>query len=272
MAGVPTLTIAVAGLGAIGAALAAEIARTEPLIRIAAVAARDEAKAAAALAGLGLDARICPLDELPYAADLVVECLPAQAFDAVADATLAAGKDLMALSVGQLARRDDLIPAFRERGLRLIVPTGAILGLDVVRALARGEVASCRIVTRKPPQGLAGAPYLAAAGIDVMALAEPMLVFSGTARDAIQGFPSNVNVAVALALAGVGVDRTQCEIWVDPTETANVHRIEVEAAGAAVEMTIRGRPDPANPRTSRMTALSAAAALKRLVDPVWIGG
>lgn len=265
------LTIAIAGLGAIGSGMLAEIARSEPGIRVAAVAARDVAKAEAALLTHGMKARILPLSELPQAADIVVECLPASSFDEIADATLEAGKGLMVLSVGQLARRDDLIPRFRERGQRLMVPTGAILGLDVVRALARGGIASSRIVTRKSPKGLAGAPHFATTGIDPLALDKPALVFSGTAREAIKGFPANVNVAVALSLAGVGIDRTICEIWADPGEGANVHTIEVETAGTTVSMTIQGRPDPRNPRTSQMTALSAVEALRRLVDPVWIG-
>ncbi len=265
------LAVAIAGLGAIGGAMVREIARSEPLLQVTAVSARDEAKAKALLAEAGVACPLLPLERLPDAADLVVECLPAAAFDRIADATLAAGKGLMVLSAGQLARRDDLIPAFRSRGQRLIVPTGAILGLDVVRALKRGPVESCRIITRKGPRGLAGAPHLVSNGIDPMALTEPTLVFSGSAREAIAGFPANVNVAVALSLAGVGIDRTICEIWVDPGEGANVHQIELRTGGADVTMTIAGKPDPLNPRTSGMTALSAVDALRRLVDPVWIG-
>jgi aspartate dehydrogenase len=266
-----SLSIAIAGLGAIGGGIVAEIARNEPDIHIAAVAARDEAKAQALLLTHHMNAPILPLNELPQAADIVIECLPASLFDTIGDATLAAGKGLMVLSVGQLARREDLIPAFRTRNQRLIVPTGAILGLDVVRALSRGNVTASRIITRKSPKSLVGAPHLVANGIDPMALTAPTCVFSGTAREAIKGFPANVNVAVALSLAGIGVDRTHCEIWVDPVETANVHTIEVETAGTSVSMTIRGKPDPKNPRTSQMTALSAVDALRRLVDPVWIG-
>ncbi len=265
------LAVAIAGLGAIGGAMVREIAASEPRIRIAGVSARDAGKASALLASAGLKCPLLPLERLPDVADLVVECLPAAAFDTIADATLAAGKGLMVLSAGQLARRGDLMPAFRARGQRLIVPTGAILGLDVVRALARGPVEDCRIVTRKGPLGLAGAPYLVAKGIDPMQLAEPTLIFSGSAREAIAGFPANVNVAVALSLAGVGPDRTICEIWVDPAEASNIHRIEIRAGGADVSMTIAGKPDPTNPRTSGMTALSAVDALRRVVDPVWIG-
>jgi aspartate dehydrogenase len=266
------LIIAIAGLGAIGGGIVAEIARSEPDIQIKAVAARDEAKARDLLLTHNVNARILPLIELPQVSDIVIECLPAAAFDTIADATLAAGKGLMVLSVGQLARREDLIPAFRARSQRLIVPTGAILGLDVVRALSRGSVIASRIITRKSPGSLAGAPHLVANGIDPMTLSALTCVFSGTAREAIRGFPANVNVAVALSLAGIGVDQTHCEIWVDPVETANVHTIEVETASTSVSMTIRGKPDPKNPRTSQMTALSAVDALRRLIDPVWIGG
>ncbi|MGL5138766.1 MAG: aspartate dehydrogenase [Beijerinckiaceae bacterium] len=265
------LTIAIAGLGAIGAGMAREIVRSEPMIRITAVAARDETRAKVLLAQIGLDAPVLSLEALPGAADLVVECLPAKEFDRIADATLAAGRGLMVLSAGQLARRTDLIPAFRERGQRLIVPTGAILGLDVTRALSRGEVHSCRIVTRKSPGSLAGAPFAVANGIDLGVLKEPTLIFSGTATEAARGFPANVNVAVALALAGVGPERTRCDIWVDPSERDNIHIIEIETPSTSVSMTIRGRPDPSNPRTSQMTPLSAVDALRRLVDPVWIG-
>jgi aspartate dehydrogenase len=265
------LSIAIAGLGAIGSGMLAGIARSEPRIRIAAVSARDKKKASSVLRSAGVDCPILPLQNLPEAADIVVECLPAAAFGMIADATLAAGKGLMVLSAGQLARRDDLIPAFRARNQRLIIPTGAILGLDVVRALARGGVTASRIITRKGPASLVGAPYLVAKGIDALALREPTLVFSGPTREAIKGFPANVNVAVALSLAGIGVDRTRCDIWADPTEAANVHTIEVETAGTTVSMTIRGRPDPRNPRTSQMTAQSAVDALRRLVDPIWIG-
>ncbi len=108
------LAVAIAGLGAIGGGMVREIAAKEPLIRIAAVSARDGRKAAALLASAGLACPVLSLAELPAAADLVVECLPAAAFDDIADATLAAGKDLMVLSAGQLARREDLIPAFRS--------------------------------------------------------------------------------------------------------------------------------------------------------------
>jgi aspartate dehydrogenase len=127
------------------------------------------------------------------------------------------------------------------------------------------------MVTRKPPQGLSGAPYLEQNGIDIGGLSEPKRVFAGSAREAARGFPANVNVAAALALAGIGPDRTTIEIWADPKVTRNIHRIEVEADAARFLLQIENVPSAENPRTGRLTALSVIAALKKLSSPLAIG-
>ena len=139
------------------------------------------------------------------------------------------------------------------------MPTGALIGLDAVRAAAEGTIHSVTMITRKPPNGLEGAPYLVERGISLKDLKAPLKVFAGRARDGARGFPANVNVAAALSLAGVGPDRTRLEIWADPALTRNTHRIEVDADTARFSMTIAGVPSE-NPRTGRIVALSAVAA------------
>jgi aspartate dehydrogenase len=175
------------------------------------------------------------------------------------------------LSCGALLDNFDLVDLARRNGGRILVPTGALLGLDAVIAAAQGGIASVNMITRKPPQGLLGAPYLLAHHIEIAELAEPRRVFSGTARDAARGFPANVNVAAALALAGIGPDRTMVEIWADPSVTRNIHRIEVEAEAARFVMQVENVPSEENPRTGRLTALSVIAALKKLASPLAIG-
>jgi aspartate dehydrogenase len=177
----------------------------------------------------------------------------------------------MPASVGQLLEHEDLIARAGATGARIIVPTGALLGLDAVRAAAEGQIVSVTMVTRKPPQGLAGAPYLEAHGIVLDGLSEALKVFEGSAREGARGFPANVNVAAALSLAGIGPDRTRLEIWADPTVTRNTHRIVVEADSARFEMTIENVPSAENPRTGKITALSMIAALAALRAPLKVG-
>src|SRR5205085_12132071 len=125
--------------------------------------------------------------------------------------------------------------------------------------------------TRKPPNGLDGAPYLVEHGIAVTGLGEPKRVFNGTAREAAAGFPANVNVAAALALAGIGPDRTTIEIWADPGVDRNIHRIEVESDSACLTLQIENVPSLENPKTGRLTPLSVIALLRKLSSPLAIG-
>jgi aspartate dehydrogenase len=127
------------------------------------------------------------------------------------------------------------------------------------------------MTTRKPPNGLDGAPYLVANKIEVNGLNAPKKVFSGSAREAARGFPANVNVAAALAMAGIGPDRTTIEIWADPAVTRNMHRIEVEADSARFAFEIENIPSLENPRTGKLTALSVVALLRKMGRPLAIG-
>ena len=142
------------------------------------------------------------------------------------------------------------------------MPTGALIGLDAVRAAAEGAIHSVTMVTRKPPAGLDGAPYLVARGISLTGLKAPLKVFSGTAREGARGFPTNVNVAAALSLAGIGPDRTELEIWADPAVTRNTHTIAVEADATQFHMTIESVPS-ANPRTGKLVAPSVSRRAAR---------
>ena len=177
----------------------------------------------------------------------------------------------MPASVGALLPRMHLVRRAQETGARIVVPTGALLGLDAVRAAAEGTVESVTIESRKPPRGLEGAPYLVQHGIDVSGITAPKRVFEGNAFDAAAGFPANVNVAAALALAGIGPTRTQVEIWADPGIDRNTHTIRVEAEAARFTMTIENVPSAENPRTGQITALSMLACLRGLVSTLKVG-
>ena len=157
-----------------------------------------------------------PLSELGGCAEIVVECAPAHLLREIAEPALGHGRLVMVLSCGALLDNFDLVDLARRHGGRILVPTGALLGLDAVAAAAEGGISSVHMITRKPPGGLIGAPYLVEHGIGINNLSEPKRVFAGNAREAARGFPANVNVAAALALAGIGPERTTIEIWADP--------------------------------------------------------
>ena len=262
--------IAIAGLGAIGRAVARRLGHDVPGTTLACVAARDRAKAQAWLDDAGLDCPVVELAEFPEHADLAVECAPAALLEPICRPMLEAGKQVMVLSCGALLPREDLIDLARQHGGRIMVPTGALIGLDAVAAAAEGEIRSVRMITRKPPNGLAGAPHLVANDISVEGLNAAKLVFSGTAREAAKGFPANVNVVAALSLAGIGPDRTTIEIWADPAVERNCHSIEVDADSARFSMTIENVPSE-NPKTGRIVALSVLAALRKLNAPLRVG-
>jgi aspartate dehydrogenase len=165
----------------------------------------------------------------------------------------------------------DVVDLARAHGGRIIMATGALLGLDAVRAAAQSNIHSVTMITRKPPKSLRGAPQLERLGVDVMSLDEPLKVFEGSAREGARGFPANVNVAAALALAGIGPDRTALQIWADPTLERNTHTITVDADSARFTMTIENIPSLEKPGTGRITALSMIAALDGLSSVLKIG-
>jgi aspartate dehydrogenase len=266
------ITVGICGLGAIGlgVAEALDAGRIDDM-RLVAVSARDAARAQARVAGFAAAPPVVPAGRLAELAEVVVECAPAAAFEAVAGPAVDAGRTLVTVSVAALLEHMDLVERARRTGARIVVPSGAILGLDAVRAMAEGEIRSVTLETRKPPRGLEGAPHLVENGISLEGLTEPKLVFSGTAREAARGFPANVNVAAALSLAGIGPDRTTVEVWADPGVDRNVQSVRVVSEFAEAEMTIRNVPSAENPRTGRIVAPSIVACLRRMTAPLVAG-
>jgi aspartate dehydrogenase len=264
------LTIAIAGLGAIGLPVARALdAGQIPGLTLTAISIRDPAKTKHILTTFRTPPGIVTIDQLGAAADVVVECAPKHVFRAIAESALNRGRIFIPLSVGQLLDHIDLVDLASKHGGRILVPTGALLGLDAVRAVSEGTVTSVKIVTRKPPAGLKGAPHLVNNAISVDGLTAPLRVFAGSAREAIKGFPANVNVAVALSLAGIGPDKTQVEVWADPHSQRNT--IGVTSDSSDFTMTISGRPTAETPATGRITPLSALATLRRLTAPLVVG-
>jgi aspartate dehydrogenase len=266
-----SLRVGLAGLGGVGLEVARRlIDGAVPGLMLAAVSVRDADKARRNLPQLGDMIALRTYEALADDCDIVVECLPPEHFRQIAISAIDQGRIFMPLSVAQLLDNWELVERAKDNAARILVPTGALIGLDAVRAAAEGKINSVTIITRKPPAGLDGAPYLIDNNISVKNLGKPLKVFDGTAREGARGFPANVNVAAALSLAGIGPDKTRLEIWADPSLTRNTHRIEVDSDVARFSMSIEGIPS-ANPRTGRIVALSTIAALRGLVSELKVG-
>jgi aspartate dehydrogenase len=262
--------VAIAGLGAIGTSVAKAIDAGIDGVTLSAVSAQSIDKHRDWLAQLKTPPAILPIEQLADVADIVIECAPSRLVRSVVAPVVSRGKTAIVLSAGALLENDDLIALARQHGGQIVVPTGALIGLDAVTAAAVGTIHSARMVSRKPPHGFDGAPHVVENKIDLEAITVPQKIFEGNARAAAKGFPANINVSVALSLAGIGPDRTTVEIWADPTVTRNVHRIEVDSDSARFSMTIENIPSE-NPKTGRITALSVIACLRKLHAPLRVG-
>lgn len=254
--------VAVVGLGGIGQKVVEALDQGIKGLSLAAIAVQNPDKHAAFLSKLGKRPPVLAIAELEAVADIVIECAPANLLPDIVRPFVIKGKTAIVLSAGALLFNEDLIELAKAHGGQIVVPTGALIGLDAVTAAAEGKINSVTMVTRKPVKGLAGAPYIVENKIDIEGITEPLKIFEGSAREAAKGFPANLNVAVALSLAGIGPDATTLQIWADPALTRNVHRVEVDSDSARFSMQIENIPSE-NPKTGRITALSVIALLRK---------
>lgn len=267
----PTLKVAIGSLGAIGLKVAQSLDAGEiPGMELSAVSANDQDKLRRNLQNFDQQPEIVPAEQLGQYADIVIECAPRSIFTSIANSAIDNGCTFMPLSVAALLDHPELIERARSEQTLIFVPTGALLGLDAVKAVAESSVQSVSLVTRKPPGGLAGAPYLLDNGIDPLTLSEATQVFTGTAREAARAFPANVNVAAALSLAGIGPDKTVVEVWADPAVNRNMHTIKVVAEASSFTMSIENVPGE-TPATGKITALSVIASLRRMTSSLVVG-
>jgi aspartate dehydrogenase len=264
------IKVGVAGFGAIGRSIASQIAQGIEGIRLAAVGVRNPSAPPEFDWGTQPPPRFTLLDGLEPYCDIVIECAPAHLLTSIATPFLKAGKKVITLSSGALLSQSELIELAKQHKGQILVPSGAILGLDAILGAAQGNIQSVKMKSRKPLKGFVGAPFLEEQNIDVLNLKEPTLIFSGSAREAAAGFPANLNVAVSVSLAGIGPDKTQLEVWADPGIERNTHHIEVISDSALLSMEIQNIPSE-NPKTGRITAQSVIAMLRKLRAPLSVG-
>lgn len=260
--------VAVIGFGAIAGELVETLlASPEPEYRVAVwlrpgSASRDRVpprvaivESAAELAG--------------FSPDLVVEAAGHGAVREQVPEALALGLPVLVSSIGALhddALKDRLVEAAKAHGGRLLLASGALGALDYVRAVRPARELELTYESRKPPA--AWAKELEALGHDPQAIAAPVTLFEGTARQAAADYPQNLNVAAALALAGPGFEATRVSVVCDPEAKGNTHVVRARSEFGTMQMTIANRPSPTNPKSSWIVGRSLLAAIDQYFSPV----
>lgn len=264
------------GCGSIGSAIVKAIA-SGSLPGVELVGATDAAEIyrAAKLAAIAE----CPFfDDVPallsVKPDLVLEAASVDAVRSYAAGILECGADLMMVSVGALADGEfcgRLMDQAKREGRRIYVPSGAIGGLDIIKAAVFGGLDECILTTTKPPRALAGAPYVTERGIDLEAIRKATVIFEGSAGQAARFFPQNLNVAAAVSLAGLGLDKTTVRIIADPAATRNVHEVFVRGEFGEAAIRLVNQPSLDNPKSSYLASLSVIATLQRINQQFQLG-
>lgn len=205
--------------------------------------------------------RVPSLDALLAASDVVVEAASQDAVAAYGPTVVASGADLVVVSVGAL-RDDALLDRLRTGRGRLLVTTGALGGVDQLRAAAiGGGLDRVTLTTRKPPGALVE-PWMDADLVERLRTGdEVVVVFEGVAREAVARFPTSVNVAATLALVTVGFDRVGVRLIADPVARRVEHLVEAEGGLGAWSFSIGNVASRANPRTSAVTPYAVIRAL-----------
>ncbi len=263
--------IAVAGAGAVGAAVCRALIQGIDGFELSAISDLNPDKARS-LIGLSVDVPFVAIGEIANHADWVVEALPAAAVPALAEQVLGQGKTLVMISSAALLLYPELIKKIQSTKGRVLVPSGALIGMDGLNALAEHGVDSVELTTTKHPRSLQGAPHIIKNAIDLNSITSPTVIFSGNALEAAAAFPANVNVAATLTVASrLSPERVQVRVCADPSMTSNRHEVVAKGAYSTLRFSVENMPDPANPKSSALTASSIIAMLRRHYSPFVIG-
>ena len=214
---------------------------------------------------------VLEIDTLVERSDLVVECAQASLVPGLLKKIIQKRKDLLILSTGGVLGEGALLEKARKAGCRITVPSGALFGIDGIKAASLLPIRKMVLTTRKPPQSFEGAPFVLRRRIRLDAIRKEKLLFQGNVKQAVKAFPQNINVAATLALAGADPRKFVVRIIADPRAKRNSHEVIVEGPAGKLVSKCENVPAPENLKTSRLAILSAIAALKAYLDPVRVG-
>ncbi|MCM8801440.1 MAG: aspartate dehydrogenase [Candidatus Omnitrophica bacterium] len=268
------LKIGIVGCGAIGSSLAERILsdfrKEAELVGLYDIQIQNVYKLANRFNNMKLV--VLNLDDLINKSDLVIEATKAESSLEIAKKTLSLSRDIMIMSVGGIIEHYlELEALAKEKKAHIYIPSGAICGIDGLKATACGRIDSITLITKKPPSSFLGVPYVIKRKIRLDSLTEPTVIFEGDAFSAIRAFPQNINVCATLSIAGIGPYKTKVKIIADPTLKHNIHQIEIESDTGKIITYSENVIHPDNPKTSYLAVLSAVATLKGVFTAIKIG-
>lgn len=272
----PVLTkIGIVGCGAIGSSLAKKIKSDFcAYARIAALYDIDRLKSEALSKKLVKNAKLSSprIKDLIDSSELVIECASSLSSWNIAKAALNKGKDLVCMSVGGLIDHPAALSKLAGKyNCRVYIPSGAICGIDALKAAGIAGIKRVTLTTRKHPDSFRGVKYIKERSIDLKHIKKERVLFSGPASSAVKYFPQNINVAAVLSLAGIGRHKTRVRIIADKKARRNAHEIRIESKAGDITTRTENVLHPDNPKTSYLAVLSALATLKQIFEPVRIG-
>ncbi|MFC1804216.1 aspartate dehydrogenase [Candidatus Omnitrophota bacterium] len=268
------LKIGIAGCGAIGSSLAKTIAKDFSKEARLCGFYDTLTKKAYQLAALHKNKKLAllSLEELISKSQLIIEATAAASSYEIAKKSLSARRDVMVMSVGGiLDHYRELEALAKEKGAKLYIPSGAICGIDGLKAASCSKIKSVVLTTRKPPKGFLGLAYLLKKKINLEKIKEDTVIFEGPAFLAVKKLPKNINVAATLSIAGIGAEKTLVRIIACPGIKRNIHEIEIDSEAGRITARTENVIHPDNPKTSYLAVLSAVATLKQALQPMKVG-
>ena len=273
--------VGLVGCGTIGSRLALALQRDyADVARLIALYDIDRSHALALHHRLPRPAPITSLAALIRQSQLVIEAASAAAAGSLVEQALRAKRNVLVMSVGGLLGNVRWQQLARRSNARVYIPSGALVGLDGVKAMAIGRIRRASLTMRKPPHALRSAPYVQRRHLRLDRLAKPRVIFEGSAQAAVTAFPQNTNIAAALTLAVHSFNRAastkasqpqvRVRVIADPTIRVNRHELMVESDCGRFQCRVESLPS-SNPRTSELAVRSAVATLGRIFHPITVG-
>ena len=266
------MKVGIVGCGTIGSEIAVAISKGEiPGYSLAGLYDNNENQIAKLLPLIKKTEVFKNLIELINKSDLVFEATQKSFMPLVVEKALLAKKKVLAMSVGGIVERPDLLSLAERQQAHLFFPSGAMCGIDGILAGNESNLNKIQITSTKHPRSLMNAPYVIKNKISLENLDKPKIIFEGTAAEAINEFPANVNVSITLSLASLGIERTIVRIIADPNCQKTRQEIFAEGDFGSIMTVTEGVASPSNPSTGYLAILSAKATLRRINSMVHVG-